>query len=302
MFNLLHVKWFVDYEEMTGGGEIGFEFFEKAVGICFVMTLVVLLCAFYCEKKLKVPKWLVNFGDKYRKWLLWSFQLLVALFFFFSAYENILIAPIFIVDTLIEQILMWILVGVGVLLIANLWLWLAGFLLLAVYVSVGYLYGVSTILEHAHLLGLSLFFILTGWSFKFGNFIHQLKFKAQDILRILTGVALIVLGWVEKLAYPVVGEEFLKLHNWNFIHDLLGISLMDNHFFVIAAGFVEMLFGLILVLGWVTRLNTLVLAVFFIITAIILGPHEVLGHLPIFAIAILLLVWGKTLPKSKEKI
>ena len=73
---------------------------------------------------------------------------------------------------------------------------------------------------------------------------------------------------------------------------MLGFHQFSDYWFVLSAGAVEVIFGLIFVLGIVTRLNALVLAGFFIATLILLGPMELLGHAPHFAIVFVLLVFG----------
>ncbi|MEK9154083.1 MAG: hypothetical protein AAB798_01275, partial [Patescibacteria group bacterium] len=66
----------------------------------------------------------------------------------------------------------------------------------------------------------------------------------------------------------------------------------SDYLFTLSAGAVESLFGLIFILGVVTRLNALIVAIVFTIPLFILGPIELAGHLPHFAAVVLLLLFG----------
>lgn len=300
MFYWLHVKWFVNFEELTRDRALEFTLTDPAVQIGLGFVLLVLLLVFFLDKKVKTPAWVLGLAKRRGEMILWLFKVLIGLFLLVTAYQNVLFAPIFIVDTLDETMISVVSVLTAFLLIFNYRTWLAGSLLLLIYFSGGFLYGFIEMLEHVHLLGVALFLLLLDWPWHRPSFLKPWSVKSLDVLRVLTGIALIVLAWVEKLSYPILAEEFLKIHDWNFFDDLLGLTWFSNHYFVVFAGMTELMFGLIFILGWVVRLNTIALAIFFVSTAIVLGPHEVLGHLPVFAIAILLLLWGK--PESGFKV
>lgn len=133
------------------------------------------------------------------------------------------------------------------------------------------------------------YFSLFSFSFLRGR-MQAYKGYALSFLRLGTGVTLMVLGLSEKILAPEFGINFLTQHHWNFMQ-LLGFPYSD-YLFVISAGSVEMLFGLIFVLGIVTRLNALVVAIVFTIPLFILGPIELAGHMPHFAAVVLLLLFG----------
>ncbi|MEK7069166.1 MAG: hypothetical protein AAB947_02175 [Patescibacteria group bacterium] len=114
---------------------------------------------------------------------------------------------------------------------------------------------------------------------------------ALPILRIGTGATLLILGFSEKILRPELGINFLAEHHWNFMQ-LLGFEWYSDYLFTLSAGAVESLFGLVFILGVVTRLNALVVAIVFTIPLFILGPIELAGHLPHFAAVVLLLLFG----------
>lgn len=122
---------------------------------------------------------------------------------------------------------------------------------------------------------------------------HAKKYHAYalPLLRMGTGTTLIVLGFSEKILHPEFGINFLSSHHWNFMQ-LLGVTNYSDYLFTLSAGSVEALFGLIFILGIMTRLNALVAACFFTIPLFILGPIELAGHVPHFAAVVVILLFG----------
>ena len=133
------------------------------------------------------------------------------------------------------------------------------------------------------------YFSITGFSF-LRKKLEPFKAYGLSFLRMGTGATLVVLGLSEKILAPEFGINFLAQHDWNFMQ-MLGFNYSD-YLFVLSAGSVEVLFGLVFMLGIVTRLNALVVAVIFSTPLFILGPIELAGHLPHFAAVVLLLLFG----------
>lgn len=121
-------------------------------------------------------------------------------------------------------------------------------------------------------------------------FAHRYRAYAMPILRIGAGATLFILGFSEKILHPEFGVNFLSQYHWNFMA-LAGLQYSD-YLFTLSAGAVESLFGLVFLLGIVTRLNAFVVAAVFSIPIFILGPIELAGHLPHFAAVVLLLLFG----------
>lgn len=121
-------------------------------------------------------------------------------------------------------------------------------------------------------------------------FVVRARAYASDILRVLVGLNLFILGFSEKILNPELGLAFLSLYDWNFMH-YLGINFSD-YAFVISAGFTEALFGVLFVLGLMTRANALIAGTLFFIPLFILGPAELTGHIPYFVTIGMLFVLG----------
>lgn len=157
--------------------------------------------------------------------------------------------------------------------------------------------GWVTTLENSWVLSTAIFITLWGndyfaaTSFSIWRpLVAPFKKYALSVLRIGTGLTLLVLGLSEKILAPEFGMNFLSHHHWNFM-STLGLSFTD-YLFIICAGAVEFIFGLVFILGIVTRLNALVVAIVFSIPLFILGPIELAGHLPHFAAVVMLLLFG----------
>ncbi len=111
------------------------------------------------------------------------------------------------------------------------------------------------------------------------------------IMRIGLGLSLVVLALHNKLLDPDIALTFLDAHDLNFVA-VSGFAGFSNLHFVFAAGVAELLLGVLIVAGILTRLATLALFGFFSLTLAILGVVELVGHLPLFGVALLLAYRG----------
>jgi len=174
---------------------------------------------------------------------------------------------------------------------------LAGIILMFLWILLFQFIEPLLLLENIWVLTTALFIMMMGNDyfsiFSFATlrtYAAPYKKYALSLLRLGTGVTLVILGFSEKILAPELGVNFLSQHHWNFMHHM-GFEFSD-YLFTLAAGSVELLFGIVFILGVVTRLNALVVAVVFFIPIFILGPMELAGHLPHFAAIILLLLFG----------
>ncbi len=119
----------------------------------------------------------------------------------------------------------------------------------------------------------------------------QVGHLAVPIIRVGVGLTLIILAIHNKLLNPGITMAFLEEYHFNFMPALGFEGFSDLHF-TFAAGVGELTLGLLIALGIATRVVVLNLTGFFIATLIMLGPLELLGHAPLFGIAIMLIVRG----------
>jgi hypothetical protein len=115
--------------------------------------------------------------------------------------------------------------------------------------------------------------------------------RAVAALRIITGVGIIAPALGEKIWNPDIGRAFLSDHpQFNIMHTYLGLSWFTDDLFVLAAGVVEGMIGVLLISGLLTRVVILFMWVPFNLGIPFLPPQELLGHIPIFGIMYFLLV------------
>ncbi len=78
-------------------------------------------------------------------------------------------------------------------------------------------------------------------------------------------------------------------HVWSTTRRFEGFT---NLHFALAAGVAEAVFGALLLAGVATRFATACLSVFFVLTLFQLPQKELIGHAPLIAIAVLLILRG----------
>lgn len=166
-------------------------------------------------------------------------------------------------------------------------LWLAGIPLL----------GLQPMLDNVLFLGFAAFFFLAGR----GPFsVDRVLFPrlepperfagyAVPALRIGLGLSFVFVAFTEKFANLPLAQSFLERYPLNFTGSL-GVPLSDE-VFILCAGSVELLVGLFLVFGIFPREIVLVALVPVNLTLTVFNYTELVGHLPIYGILAVLLIW-----------
>ncbi len=170
-------------------------------------------------------------------------------------------------------------------------------------------FGPLRLVEHVLFLGIAFFMFAAGrgpLAFdmameRLHRPIARLVPTAVTALRITTGLSIVIVAFTEKLWNPDMGLAFLAEHHLNFF-PALGMSGIGDPEFLFIAGVVELTFGLLLMSGVFVRLVIIALWLPFNLTLPLLGWTELAGHLPIYGIMGLLLVWGETRPESGEEL
>lgn len=160
------------------------------------------------------------------------------------------------------------------------------------------LIGPEKMLENVLYLGFAAFFFLAGRGpIAVDRFVlprlepsAQLMQYAMTALRVGLGASLIVVAFTEKLANIPLALDFLKRYPLNFT-PALGIPL-SNEAFVVYAGGVELLIGLWLLLGVFPREVVLIAWLPTNLTLTIFSWTELIGHLPIYGVMAVLLLWS----------
>lgn len=109
------------------------------------------------------------------------------------------------------------------------------------------------------------------------------------ILRISFGLQLCALAAQDKLINPSLSLGFLSDYPYFNFMNLIGIESFTDTHFVLAAGLAEFSMGLLLVFNLFQRLGALTALFFFSITSIILGPSELIGHIPVIIVLLIII-------------
>jgi len=119
--------------------------------------------------------------------------------------------------------------------------------------------------------------------------LHRLH-HAITPLRIGTGISLVTLALSEKLWNLPLGLAFLERYPVNLLPGL-GLPVGDRTF-LLMAGAVELLAGLLLITNTYVRLGIVVLWLPFNLTLAAFGWRELVGHLPVYGAMAVIAIWG----------
>ncbi len=226
-----------------------------------------------------------------------TFTMVIGSFLIIAGTQEYLFSPNLSHASGVPSYLIIIQIVVGIAFLVGVLTRLSACLLMVVWLLAVYSAGWLAMLENIWVLSTAAFIMIMGndyfsfvpFSF-LRNRIKKYKTSALSILRIGTGATFVILGLSEKILAPEYGLYFLSQHHWNFM-PAFGFNYSD-YLFTLSAGSVEILIGLIFILGVVTRLNAIIAIVVFTVPLFILGPIELAGHLPHFAAMFLLLFFG----------
>jgi hypothetical protein len=168
-------------------------------------------------------------------------------------------------------------------------LWLVGVII----------FGPIRLIEHTEILGIAFFLFATGrgplaFDMAVGRLnrpVPSLIPYAVPVLRVSLGIGLVVVALTEKIWNIPMGLAFLADHHFNFF-PYIGMSIDDTRFLLLA-GTVELVVGMMLISGAYVRLVIIVTLIPFNLTLPFMGWRELVGHLPTYGILALLLLWGE---------
>lgn len=294
---LAHVKWFT--ENNVGEMEPIFDF---DISNPFILTaigsvIVALVLAFLLEKLVPGPssKFQTK-AKKIRPTILRIFHLLLAVSIIFASYRGAILQPHYTGSDTANNFFRFIEIITGILLIFGRGVRLASIMLLLTYIGTFFIFGAFEAIDYLNLIGISIFiFLEKPRDTKEKKFQHL----ALPLLRIFTGITLVVLAFSEKLLFPYKALELVERYNMNFM-PALGFEHYSNELFILTAGTVELIFGLIVIIGWIPRINILSLTAFVLASNsyfLLQGHHtealtEFMGHLPIVATVIIIVIYG----------
>lgn len=264
---LAHGKWLVsDYQEVIANQHGTVAFYTLGSPEVWVWIFICIAVVFAASVVHRiVPEWrtLARFAEKNKRAIDHVAQFVLGIFLVATAlFWNVVILPAETVTTPILTTLKYAQIAMGAMFIFHLFPRYASIGLIILTSVITITHGIEAILENIILLSLALYFYLMHTNVT-GLWAVAKKYSV-DIVRIGTGISLIVLACTEKLLYPELGMQFLVEHPWNFMQPLL--PWFTNELFVLSTGFAEALFGLVFIFGYVTRINTIVIGTFFAVS------------------------------------
>ncbi len=289
-----HVKWFAEPKKIIPPYKLS----DPKIIFGIIIALFVILFGIFLEKKLNAPEKLRNFAEKYTPNILSIVSIGFGIAFLLFSYNGFIFSPNLPALDLIGEIMLILQVVIGTMFLFGIYSRFAGILLILLFIIGGSHFGILPMFEALEIFSFGIFAIIVGrpkWKLLDTEFLkssfQKISEYALPILRVGTGVNLIILGFTEKILTPSLTDNFLTNYNWNFMQ-LIGFENFTNYYFAFSAGMSEILFGVFFILGLVTRTTTIALAIFLLSTLVLLGPIELIGHLPHFSIAVALIVLG----------
>jgi len=289
-----HVKWFASAVDTVRP----YALTDIPVLISICIGLCMILAGVSLERILEVPKWYQNFIEKYAPNILSVASIGFGLSYFIFSYMGFVFAPNLPATGEVGTLLLTLQTIAGLMILLGFFERIGGLLLVVLFILASRVYGFAEMMDTFEMLGFAVYAMIIGrpkWriveSVTFSRLMHVFHRFGVSVLRVGTGINLIILGFSEKILVPGLTQAFLEEYPWNFMKNI-GFDWYTDYWFAYSAGFAEMLFGIFILLGLVTRTTIIALAVFLISTLMLLGPMELIGHLPHFSIAAVLLVFG----------
>jgi uncharacterized membrane protein YphA (DoxX/SURF4 family) len=174
----------------------------------------------------------------------------------------------------------------------------AAVLLAALWVLGVFVVGFQPMLENIFYLGIAAFFFMAGRGpISVDRMVlprlepsARMMARAVPALRIGMGLSFVILAFTEKLANIPLALAFLDKYPLNFT-TALGLPL-SNTTFILSAGAVELVVGLWVLFNIFPREIILVTWLPLNLTLNIFSWKELIGHMPIYAILAVLLLWS----------
>jgi uncharacterized membrane protein YphA (DoxX/SURF4 family) len=304
-----HVRWFYD-ANIVVDNFVAYKITDPEVLIWIAISIAIVAASIVLDTVL--PE-LQVVGSETRHDFIEILRIFTGMSMLLTAYEGAIVAPHLIAYGGFGTKLVFLQAIIGILFIANRFVRHAAILLIILHLGLTIQFGVLAALEYLVMVGIALFLLINN--LPTAELRDRFKPFSVAILRIMTGISLITLGLAEKLFGAIMAESFLAANPWNFL-PALGFEFFTDRLFALSAGFTEVIFGIILVLGTTTRLNVLALSIVLLASNILFlveGNNdaalvEFVGHMPLIGVALILLLLGagqrwklKTLVPAQRK-
>jgi len=295
LFASAHVKWFVDTKMILAKYQhsIFYHWTSREVIIWSLVTLVVVLIFAFLDRMIKTPKGLLRYGLKNENTINRIAEIIFGLYLLsVSVLWGIILTPDIPVHGMVTMLLQFIQGLLGLMFMLNIKVKWASVVTLLLFLGMSVVTTPVFFLENLMVGALALYFLLVN--LPEDNKLHLVFYKhGVEIVRVATGITLITLAFTEKFLNPALSLEFLSVHHWNFMDTLF--PWFTNELFVLSVGFAEMIFGILFIMGYLTRITTILIALFFAIsvtTMLVQFSMWEVEDLVVYAAAALFLFYG----------
>lgn len=306
-----HEKWFVTDIPAAPAKPLLFSAWNSMNSSFVLIGIFALVAALLIHFILKSKRWVRRIRSllsAYKNWVSFIMRTLTGLLLFVASYSGFFFAPdLRAID--IEGAARFVLLaiqlfaGLGLLLgIFPRFMSVFGFTL---YLAMFFFFPPLSVLSYLTFIGIFVYLFIVGdpalpkvkggssW-FPHLKALFEIKDAqphAQYFLRLCAGAAFLLVGYLYKIYEPAYALEFVRSHGVNFM-PAIGFANFTNEMFVFAAGVAEIFIGLLLVFGLLPRFVGGFLIAIFTFTIAVFGVYELLGHLPLYAVAFALLIQG----------
>lgn len=291
-----HVKWFVDSSKIIEDYHSNVPFYyltSREVLIWACISIIVVVLFSIVDRLVPSPRGIYRFAVRYERGIdrlaasvLGLYLISVSLIWNIILIPDIPVANMFTFGLLVAQLTF------GVLFVLGIGIRTASVGLLGLCGVIMFKAGALELVENLITVSLAIYFYIR-YSPR-TSVVHRLDIHSVEIVRVCSGVALIVMAFSEKLAFPELGLSFLEVHQWNFMYNM-GLDWYSDRLFVLSTGFAEMIFGIIFIFGYLTRINTILISSFFACSVVMMmaqfGQWEV-EDLVVYSAAILFIFYG----------
>ncbi|MEL7214046.1 MAG: hypothetical protein AAGK92_15380 [Pseudomonadota bacterium] len=288
-----HVRWFVDSGVTVENFE-AYNLTDPEVLIWIAISVIIVGSSVFLDTVLPTVR-IVD--SKTRHDFIELLRIFTGMSLLLTAYEGAIVAPHLTAYGSFGTVLITLQVVIGILLMANRFIRHAAIFMVFLQLGLAIQFGILSAMEYLIVIGIAIFLLINDLPTE--ELRARFKPYSVALLRIFTGISLITLGFSEKLFGAVMAESFLAAYQWNFVA-ALGFEFFTDRLFVLSAGFTEVIFGVILVLGTTTRLNVIALSIVLFasnVLFIIEGNNEAalvefVGHMPVIGVALILILLG----------
>jgi uncharacterized membrane protein YphA (DoxX/SURF4 family) len=290
---LAHVKWFTDprlhptqYDLLLSGPVIA----------AFAIALAATGVAYLIQHRVPEPK-AVRSLERYAKTGPLALRIALGVALIAASGANWLFVPSLVLENdSVGLALRVVEAASGLFLVAGLFTRYAAIVLALLGIVAMFPFSIESILEQIHILGIAVFLFIAGpgaVSLDARRHAHRSLEHAKapaaaiNLLRLAMGFGIAYGALTEKLLNPPLAQALLDQSPFLNVLRPLGVS---DPAFIWLAGATELVVGVVVLSGQITRPVMAIGFALFTVTLIVFGLPELIGHLPYYGIMLTLFI------------